>query len=430
MLTIRAPVASAAASTPACSPGNSSSQRVAAHLATVSTERANIDAALAWAGSHDPLLGLRMANGFGWSWVVLGAGPDAALRIRAALTAADAVAGERDRATGLLLAGFLEASGGNLDRATVDIEQAMGIGVDELPSVGRLYLSFVRSQQGRAHDALTLLADCRAEFHRLGRVWEEGVSWLLCAWAQIALGETARGKAACDEALRLLGPLGDQWALNHAEAMLGELAQAEHRFADATAHLQRAADATHTLGFAAAEAHHLTNLGRAQQQSGDHHTAVATLQRAIDTAHATGDLRTAAIASVRLGRVLRSLGQRQPARAVVQSAHRWYNAAGGGDAAALAEYLLTALDADDGTPEAGQHLTDVLATARHAHDVEIEVLTLDALARLYAEQGRTSDAQAMLDTADRIMPAAYHLLTDIDRIDRDQARSLLDHPKR
>ncbi len=51
--------------------------------------------------------------------------------------------------------------------------------------------------------------------------------------------------------------------------MLGGLAQAEHRFADAAAHLSRAADAAHALGFAAAEAHHLTNLGRAQQQTGD-----------------------------------------------------------------------------------------------------------------------------------------------------------------
>ena len=149
---------------------------------------------------------------------------------------------------------------------------------DESPSVGRLYLAFVRSQQGRAEDALALLADCRAAFQRGGQVWEEGVSWLLTAWAEIALGDTARGQAACDAALRLLEPLGDHWALSHAEALLGELAQAEHRFADAAAHLRRAADATHALGFAAAESHHLTNLGRAQQQSGDPSAAATTLR--------------------------------------------------------------------------------------------------------------------------------------------------------
>ncbi|MGB8383650.1 MAG: hypothetical protein WCG47_20770, partial [Dermatophilaceae bacterium] len=80
------------------------------------------------------------------------------------------------------------------------------------------------------------------------------------------LGDPAAGKAACDEALQLLGPIGDQWALNHLEGMLGGLAQAEHRYEDAVAHLRRAAEATRRLGFAAAQAHHLANLGRAQEQ--------------------------------------------------------------------------------------------------------------------------------------------------------------------
>jgi hypothetical protein len=54
------------------------------------------------------------------------------------------------------------------------------------------------------------------------------------------------------------------------------------------------------------------------------------------------------------------------------------------------------------------------------------VLTLDAIARIHAEQGRTGDARKMLDTADRAMPAAHHLVSDSDRIDRDRARSLLE----
>ena len=48
------------------------------HLAIARTERANIDEALAWTATHDPLLGLRIARGFGWAWVVIGAGPDGA----------------------------------------------------------------------------------------------------------------------------------------------------------------------------------------------------------------------------------------------------------------------------------------------------------------------------------------------------------------
>ena len=396
------------------------------HLSVVRAERANIDTALAWAKLHDPRLGLRIATGFGWAWGILGAGPDAVERCRSALVAAEPVAGSGELAAGLLVTGWLEASGGDLDHATADIEQAIRIADDDLRTVGRLYLAFVRTQQGRARDALTLLADCRADFRRLGRLWEEGASWLLTAWAEIALGDTARGRAACDAALHRIRPFGDQWALNHAEAMLGTLAQAEHRFGDATVHLQRAADATHQLGFFAAEAHHLLSLGRVQQQSGDHQAAITTLERAVATAHTVGDLRTAAFASVRLGCVQRAAGDRESARTVVRPAEHWYHVAGGGDGAVLADYLLAALDADDGAPDAGRRLGDVLAAARLAPDAETEVRVLDLLARIHADQGQRAEARTMLDAADRAARSAGHLVTDHDRTDRDRARSSLE----
>jgi predicted ATPase/DNA-binding SARP family transcriptional activator len=396
------------------------------YLTMARTERANIDAALTWAKRHDPVLGLRIANGFAWTWGVLGAGPDAVERCRSAFVAAQAVAEPRELTVGLLLIGWLEASGGNLDHATADIEQAMRFADVDLQSVGQLYLSFVRTQQGRAQDALTLLADCRIEFHRRARSWEEGASWLLTAWAELALGETERGRAACDAALRSLLPFGDQWALNHAEALLGTVAQTEHRFTDAVVHLRRAAEATHHLGFTAAEAHHLMNLGRLQQQSGDPEAAIATLERAVATARTVGDLRTAAIAGVRLGCVQRAAGDPGSARTVARSAQRWYDVAGGGDGAILAGYLLAALDADDGAPHAAERLADVLAAARLGHDVETEVLTLDTLALVHAERRQMTDSRMLLDAADRVMLTAGHLVTDNDRSDGDRARSLLE----
>jgi tetratricopeptide (TPR) repeat protein len=400
----------------------------AEHLAMVRAERANIDAALAWTAGHDPLTGLRTANGFGWAWVVLGAGIDAARRGRAALAAARAATSsvtERDTVDSLLLTGWFEASGGDLDRATADVEEAIRIAdttTDEgLHGMGRLILAFVDSQRGRPREALDLLTGCRAEFRRLGLCWEEGAAWLLSAWAEIALGQVVRGRAACDEALRLLAPLGDEWALIHLEAMLGGLAQAEHRFADATGHLARAADAAHRLGFAAAGALHLTNLGRAQQQGADPQAAIATLERAIDIALAAGDVRIVALARARLGRVLRVLDRPDAARAQVLAARRWFTAAGGGDGALLADHLAAALDVDAAEPGAVPALDDVLAAARQAQDAEVELLTLDTQARRAAEQGRTADAQALLGAADLILSSVRHLVTDGDRTDRDLA---------
>ena len=331
------------------------------HLALVRTERPNIDAALAWAAGHEPLLGLRMANGFGWAWVFLGAGSDAAQRFRTALAAVSpaaappaapsspssppavapsaAAAPLADRVDAMLFAGWFEASGGDLDRAVGEVRSTVELAEDKARA--RLFLAFVHSQRGRPHDALAALAACRD----LLSGWERGAAWLLTAWAEIALGEVARGKQACGEALRLLVPLGDQWALSHAEAMLGALAQAEYRFPDAVAHLGRAADAADRLGFLAAGSLHRTNLGRAYQQNGEPAAAVAAFERAIETAHTAGDL----------------------------------------------------------------------AAARRDRDPEIEVLTLDALALLHASEGRTREARSLRAEADRLMPAARHLMTDAER---------------
>ncbi len=80
------------------------SSRQAEHLAFARAERANIDAALAWSATHDPLLALGIVNGFGWAWVVLG-DSRGAQRILAALDAAGDAAPVRDRASALLLAG-------------------------------------------------------------------------------------------------------------------------------------------------------------------------------------------------------------------------------------------------------------------------------------------------------------------------------------
>ncbi len=63
------------------------SERQPECLAIARAERANVDVALAWCAAHDPLLGVRIANGFGWTWVVLGDGTAGAARVRDALTA-------------------------------------------------------------------------------------------------------------------------------------------------------------------------------------------------------------------------------------------------------------------------------------------------------------------------------------------------------
>ncbi|MFD0524493.1 hypothetical protein [Paractinoplanes durhamensis] len=374
----------------------------AEHLAFARSSRADIDAALAWAQDHDPLLALRIVNGLGWAWIFLGAGRDAAARSRSVLASAGSLAADHDRADALLFAGWFEASGGDLDRAFADVAAARAVA--PLPRT-LLFQAFLHSQQGRPVEALAALA----EFRSVADGWEAGAARLLEAWALTALGEVGRAGAACTEALALLTPLGDAWALAHAEALLGGLAQASHQYDVAVAHLSRAADAAHRLGFAAAEALHLANLGRAQQQSGAMAAALDTLDRAAVTAQTVGELRGAAFARTRRARVLRALGRLDECRAELRLARHWYATAGGGDGDLLSAQMVASLD-DDLVA-----LSEVLTAARAAGDHEVELLALDALVRVHAAAGDASTAEARAAEAEMVLPAVAHLVSPADR---------------
>ena len=95
------------------------SERQPECLGIARVERANIDAALAWSTGNDPHLGVQIANGFGWTWVVLGEGTAGAARVRNALTVGTL---PRDRARALVLAGWLEASAGDVTLADRDLD--------------------------------------------------------------------------------------------------------------------------------------------------------------------------------------------------------------------------------------------------------------------------------------------------------------------
>ncbi|WP_404380455.1 winged helix-turn-helix domain-containing protein [Knoellia locipacati] len=392
------------------------------HLDLARTERANIDSALAWCAAHDPHQGVQIALGFGWTWAVLGAGVEGADRVRAALAAASPSA--QEQAAGLTLCGWFEASGGNLERAASDLQDAIRVGDDRAGAVARLYLAFVHTQGGRAADALALLDACRGDLTRLTLAWEEGVSWLLSAWAHIATGDIVAGEAACDRAFALLRPLGDNWALGHAAGLLGELAQAQGRYAEAAVHLAGAAEAAAASGFDAAQAHHRLNLGRVQQQSGDPTGSTNSLLKAIALGQGCGDARTVALARTRLAQVSRDAGDLATAREQVARAVAWFTTAGGGDGALLADFLMiTLLVGGDASGTHGE-LVGLLHRARSAADPVVEVLTLDALAAADVRDGHPDEARSRLEEADTVA-ASVRTVWPGDRVDGQQVRHAL-----
>jgi predicted ATPase/DNA-binding SARP family transcriptional activator len=392
----------------------------AEHLEFARAERANLDAALAWSISHDPLLSLRIVNGFGWAWVVLG-DSRGAQRIMAALEAAGGGAEPRERADALLLAAWIEASTGSLDRARDHIAAATEVSETihdvQLQARCSYYLAYVVSHDGEFRRAMELTDRSHALYADFDRPWDEAASWLFAARAAISANDESRSIEAVDHVEHWLRVVDDPWLHVRRDAVLGELARIQRRFDDAVVHLARAAEASQRLGFRQTEAYQLSSLGRAQCQAGDYDCGVDTLELAIVKAEATGDVRLAALARVHLGRVLRSVGQDSRARAALAAAVAWHRAAGGGEQASLGECLLAALDAADAMPDARDRLAVILEEARRDDDAHVEVFALDALARIAVEAGDVAQAHALCAAADRRMEATSHFITDLDRVD-------------
>jgi predicted ATPase/DNA-binding SARP family transcriptional activator len=350
----------------------------AEQVAATAAERATIDAALDRARATDPLTGLRIAVDLGWAWVLLddGAAPG---RLRAARLAA--VSPPRELEVGaLLLESWFEAMSGDLKpaRTLLDRATALADGDASLAVRARWYGGFILPQEGRAAEALAELATCRDAYAATGAAWEEGGTELLAAFASLALGDTAAGRTACEEAIRILRPIGDAWALLHAEGALGRIAHAEQRFTDAARHHGSAAESADRLGFGGAAALHRVQLGRAQCQAGDP-AAADTLQRAVDGAQLARDRRLLTLAQVAQAEVLRSAGDRPAARTLLETAHRWYAESGAGEGAALAACLRATMRAEDGEPGAEQDLRSIRDAAESVGDREVQALASAAL---------------------------------------------------
>ncbi|HYP44192.1 MAG TPA: BTAD domain-containing putative transcriptional regulator [Propionibacteriaceae bacterium] len=396
------------------------SARQAQHLDFARVERANIDAALAWSLTSDPLLGLAIVNGFGWAWVVLGDSRGAS-RILAALEAAGDTAEPRDRASALLLAGWIEASTGSLELARSHIAAAAELTEltddPELQARCSYYLAYVVSHSGEFRRAMELTAHSSKIYDDLHRPWDQAASWLFAARAAISAGDQQRSIETTEEVQRWVGTLDDPWLHVRRDAILGELARIQHRFDDAVLHLKRAAERSRRLGFQQTAAYQMASLGRAQCLAGSYDAGLATLELAVAHAEEIGDVRLAALTRVHLGRALRAVGQVARARAILEIASEWHRNFGGGEQAALGECLLATLDAAEGLPGAADHLASLLDKARTQGDSDVQVLALDALGRVALSAGDHATALRLCDSADERMRAGTHFLTSLDRAD-------------
>jgi predicted ATPase/DNA-binding SARP family transcriptional activator len=398
----------------------------AVNLDLILAERANIDTALTWTAGHDPLLGLEITTGFGWGWIVLGDSRGAE-RILRSLEAAGESASLRERLEALLLAAWIEASTGHLDRARDHLAMASvladEIGDPALTARCLYHRAYVVSHHGEWDEASALTDRADALFGESDEhAWDQAANWLFASRAAISAADHERAAAARERVDHWVARVDDPWIEVRREAMLGELARLEHRFDDAVDHLGSAAETSLRLGFLQTGAYQTSSLGRAQCQAGEYAAGADTLEVAIEQAEATGDLRLAALVRVHLGRVLRALDRDEAARSVLEEADAWHRTTGGGEQAALGECLLAALNAADGLPGAVERLSAIVAVARQRDDAPVEVFALDALGRARSQAGDRAGAVALCEEADRRMDAASHFIAELDRVDARAVR--------
>jgi hypothetical protein len=191
------------------------SNRQAEHLAFARAERANLDAALAWSTVHQPSLALRIVNGFGWAWVVLG-DSRGAQRILAAVEAAGQTAPTAERANALLLAAWIEASIGRLDRARTHIAVArdMADAINDVDLQARCcyYLAYVVSHDGDFRQAIELTDRSDAPVRRARPTVGSSRQLALRRRAAISANDQPRSVQAVDQVERWLRIVDDPWS--------------------------------------------------------------------------------------------------------------------------------------------------------------------------------------------------------------------------
>ena len=203
----------------------------AEHLCFARTERANIDAALAWSVAHDPRRALDVASGFGWAWVVLGDSRGAE-RILAALDAAAGLgrgpssgparccwpAGSRRRPDDLALAReHVRAASDHGGRRAKTSTCRPGP-----PTTWRTSSRTTVS----SGSALALTDRSRAIYDALDRPWDQAANALFAARAAISAGDEPRSVETVAEVERWLAVVDDPWLRSRGEAVKGELARA------------------------------------------------------------------------------------------------------------------------------------------------------------------------------------------------------------
>ena len=132
-------------------------------------------------------------------------------------------------ASALLLAAWIEASTGDLERARDHVADAEALAIEigdvELQARSSYYLAYVVSHDGEFRRAIELTDRSRTLYDGLDRPWDQLANALFAARAAVSAGDAERAVAAVESVQYWRQKVDDPWMHVRSEAVLGELAR-------------------------------------------------------------------------------------------------------------------------------------------------------------------------------------------------------------
>jgi predicted ATPase/DNA-binding SARP family transcriptional activator len=373
-------------------------------LAELDAEMASLDAALAWAGAHDPSLALELAGRLGWFWFWTGRMESGWTHLSLALdrpsTVADAVRARATAWAGLLGAVVQVPGTGALVEAAVEQGRTCG-DPSSLANVLTIRAALT-ILQGAVQPALVDLVEAGEIYAASGDHHGRGMVALLHGMAATRDGRVGDAGASYEESARHFIAAGDHWAAGVAGQRLAELDEPGDR-PDPETPAAATSDAEAPVAFYRALIR--AQMSSARSTAPGTGSAVGGGRSAAADPHGT-DAMAVAVADHIRGREALRQHRTTEARAHLEAALDRYRALGQEVAACICLGDVGRAAATAGDPEVAVRChAEAAATAFRVGDGPLLVSALEALAAVLVGHGEGERAAWALGAADALRDA-------------------------
>ncbi len=280
-------------------------------------------------------------------------------------------------------------------------------------------LGLILVDSSRFAEGKALIAASREVLLEYGNTWDAAMCLLRLGYAAQLEGDLALAQRLGRQALDELPSQGDLWALHAARRLIAVSQLRQGDWDSALDSFEEALEISTRMGFASDEVairEHLADLHRLRGLLAE---ALDELSACLDGAIQLGDAPTADRVRSVAAQIHRQRGDVAAARAVLEPAVARQHRGNAQDVPTCLMVQLGALSAASEQPTAAPRLLRrARDRARTEHDLDQEILALDALARALTALGRADDADEAQREADRLAagrPAGLRPLTRVDR---------------